>query len=85
MAEAQVAQDLERLQEQCEYIWDIRDDRNLLQRELDLILEGSDEALTCRLPVNDPLLRETCEEECVALIASLLGGNPVAQLPADPY
>jgi hypothetical protein len=83
---AAVAQEVDELTEQCEYIWDIRDDRTALQRELDLLLRGSSEALSCRFDT-PPELRDTCEEQCVGLIVALLGDSPIAQLPGpvDPY
>jgi hypothetical protein len=78
------AQDITRLAEQCDYIWQIRDDRSALQRELDLILGGSDNSLTCRIPVSEEV-RQSCEEQCVGLIVALLGGGPVAELPPGPF
>jgi hypothetical protein len=86
MPEAALAQEIDELTEQCEYIWDIREDRTALQRELDLLLGGSSESLSCRFDT-PPELRDTCEEQCVGLIVALLGDTPVAQLPGpvDPY
>ncbi|MGP1355748.1 hypothetical protein [Roseicyclus sp.] len=83
-----LAQNVESLSQQCDYIWDIRSDRSALQRELDLILGGSDQSLTCRIPTR-PEEQAVCEEQCVGLILALLGGSPVAELPpstvVDPY
>ena len=80
---AALAQEVDGLTEQCEYIWDNRDDRNTLQRELDLLLAGSDDALTCRFDT-PPELRDTCQEQCIGLIVALLGDSPVAEIPEQP-
>jgi hypothetical protein len=81
-----LAQEVDDLTEQCEYIWDIRGDRNALQRELDLLLGGSSNALSCRFDTPEEL-RNTCEEQCIGLIVSLLGDTPIAEIPGpvDPY
>lgn len=80
---AAIAQEIDELAQQCEYIWDIRGDRSALQRELDLLLGESPEALSCRF--DTPLeLRDSCQEQCIGLIVSLLGDTPVAELPGPP-
>lgn len=81
-----MAQEISELQQQCEYIWDIRADRSALQRELDLLLGNSPQALSCRFDT-PPELRSTCEEQCIGLIVALLGDTPIAELPGpvDPY
>lgn len=82
---AALAQDVADLSQQCEYIFDIQDDRNALQRELDLIQGNSPNALTCRFE-NTTQSREACEEQCVGLLLALLGDDPLGQIPdADPY
>jgi hypothetical protein len=78
-----IAQEVDELAQQCEYIWDIREDRSALQRELDLLLGQSPDALSCRFDT-PPELREACEEQCIGLIVSLLGETPVAELPEPP-
>jgi hypothetical protein len=80
---AALAQEVSELQAQCEYIWENRDDRNTLQRELDLLLAGSDDSLTCRFDT-PPELRDTCQEQCIGLIVALLGDTPIAQIPEPP-
>jgi hypothetical protein len=80
---AALAQEIVQLAEQCDYIWDNRDDRNILQRELDLLLSGSQNALSCRFDT-PPELRDTCQEQCIGLIVSLLGDTPIAQIPEPP-
>jgi len=80
---AALAQEVDELTEQCEYIWENRDDRNTLQQELDLLLAGSDDALTCRFDT-PPELRESCQEQCIGLIVALLGESPIAQIPETP-
>ncbi len=86
LPDAAMAQEITDLTEQCDYIWDIRDDRTALQRELDLLLGESPQSLSCRFDTPEEL-RQTCQDQCIGLIVSLLGDSPVAQLPGtpDPY
>lgn len=84
LPDAALAQETENFLQQCEYISEIQTDRTALQRELELLLDNSPEALTCRFDTPDEL-REECANQCVSLIVSLLGGTPVAELPEDPY
>jgi hypothetical protein len=83
MPDAALAQEVSDLAQQCEYIWDNREDRNALQRELDLLLGQSPDALSCRFDTPAEL-RQSCEEQCISLIVALLGDTPVAQLPEPP-
>lgn len=82
---AALAQEIANITQQCDFIDEIRNDRNALQRELDMLLGNSPDALSCRFETT-PELRQSCEDQCINLIVALLG-DPVAEIPGpvDPY
>ncbi|MFW5641803.1 MAG: hypothetical protein ACOCY0_03450 [Roseicyclus sp.] len=81
-----LAQNIDQLRDQCDYIWNNRTDFDLLTEELNRILTNSPDARSCDDPMS-AAMRQTCEEQCTGLILALLGGDPVAQIPDDvePY
>jgi hypothetical protein len=79
-----LSSDIDRLQDQCDYIWDNRTNFELLTAELNRLLNNSPEARTCDEPMS-PEMRQTCEEQCTGLILALLGGgDPIARVPNGP-
>jgi hypothetical protein len=74
--------DIDRLRNQCDYIWDNRNNVGLLTAELDRILNYGPNVQTCTTPMS-PEMRRSCEQECTGLILALLGGDPVAQIDDD--
>jgi hypothetical protein len=82
---AELLTDVDRLRNQCDYIWDNRTNVGLLTAELDRILNSSPNVQTCTTPMS-PEMQRSCEQDCTGLILALLGGDPVAQLISDdPY
>lgn len=75
----ELATDVDRLRNQCDYIWENRTNVAVLTAELNRLLNYGAGVRTCTDAMS-PEMRRSCEEECTGLIVSLLGGDPVAQI-----